>query len=185
MNVIRSQLINALESLVDESSDILAPWDTLGGTASAVRVGTSALTAALLRVKNLEDLHLKVAVAMLLVDYLCLDWPSEDLRVVIVDVISEALHVPGRLVLELRIAEHVADLLKVVRRFQAYKAFATVAFVFFILTTPLGTTQLVCGNLRIARASSALLREVRKVPRDDKVQVSQTCPNFKASRELL
>jgi uncharacterized membrane protein YedE/YeeE len=87
--------------------------------------------------------------------------------------------------LELRIAEHVADFLEVVRRFQAYKAFATIAFMFFILRTSLSTTQLVCGNLRIARASSALLREVGKVPRDDKIQVSQTCPNFKASRELL
>jgi hypothetical protein len=87
--------------------------------------------------------------------------------------------------LELRISEHVADLLEVVRRFQPYKAFTTIAFMFFILTTPLGTTQLVCGNLRIARASSALLREIGKVPRDDKVQVSQTCPNFKASREFL
>lgn len=76
---------------------------------------------------------------MLLVNDLCLDWASEDLRVVIVDVVSETLHILGWLVLELRIAEHVADLLKVVRRFQAYKAFTTVAFVFFILTTPFGS----------------------------------------------
>lgn len=185
MDVIGSQLINALESLVNESSHILAPWDTLGGAAGAVRVGAGALAAALLGVEDLEDLHLKVAVAMLLVDDLCLDWASEDLRVVIVDVVSEPLHVLRGLVLELRIAEHVADLLKVVRRFQAYKAFATIAFVFFILTTPLGTTQHVCGNLRVARASSALLREVGKVPGDDEVEVSQTCPNFEASRELL
>lgn len=160
MNVIRSQLINALESLVNQSSNILAPGDSLGLAAGAVRVGACALTAALLRVKNLVDLHLEVPVAMLLVDDLCLDWASEDLRVFIVNVVSKLLHVLCRLMLELRIAEHVADFLEVVRRFQPYKAFTTIAFMFFILTTPLGTTQLVCGNLRIARASSALLREV-------------------------
>jgi hypothetical protein len=122
---------------------------------------------------------------MLLVDDLCLDWPSEYLRVVIVNVVSERLHVFRRLMLELRIAEHVADLLKVIRRFQAHKSFTTLAFVLFILTTSLSTTHHVCGNLSVARASSTLLREVGKVPRDDKVQVSQTCPNFEASRELL
>jgi hypothetical protein len=88
VNVIRSQLINALESLVNQSSNILAPWDSLGLAAGAFRVGACALTAALLRIKNLVDLHLEVPVAMLLVDDLCLDWASEDLRVVIVNVVS-------------------------------------------------------------------------------------------------
>ena len=181
MNVIRIQLINALKSLVNKSSDILASRDSLGCTARTIRVGACALTTALLRVQNLKNLHLEVAVAMLLVDDLCLDWPSKDLRVVIVNVVSERLHVLRRLMLELRIAEHVADLLKVVRRFQAHKAFTTLTFLFFILTTSLRTSHQVCGNLSIARASSALLGEVGKVPRDDEVQVSQTCPNFKAS----
>ena len=101
MDVIRGQLINALQGLINKSSNILASWDPLGCTAGAIRVGACALTAALLGVKNLEDLHLKVAVAMLLVDDLCLDWPSEDLRVVIVNVVSERLHVLRGLVLEL------------------------------------------------------------------------------------
>jgi len=108
------------------------------------------LTAALPRVANLEDLHLKVAVTMLLVDDLCLDWAPEDLWVVIVDVVSEQLHVLRRLMLELRIAEHVADFLKVVRRFQANKSLTTITFVFLILTTSLSTAHHVGGNLSIA-----------------------------------
>lgn len=150
MYVIRSQFINALQGLVNQCSDILASWDPLGCTAGAIRVGACPLTAALPRVANLEDLHLKVAVAMLLVDDLSLDWAPEDLWVVIVDVVSEQLHVLSRLMLELRIAEHVADLFKVVRRFQANKSLTTIAFVFLILTTSLSTAHHVGGNLSIA-----------------------------------
>jgi hypothetical protein len=87
---------------------------------------------------------------MLLVDDLSLDWASEDLWVVIVDVVSEQLHVLSRLMLELRIAEHVADLLEVVRRFQANKSLTTIAFVFLILATSLSTAHHVGGNLSIS-----------------------------------
>ena len=52
--------------------------------------------------------------------------------------------------LELRIAEHVADFLKVVRRFQPYKPLTTIAFVLFILCASLSTTCHVCGNLSVA-----------------------------------
>ena len=150
MDVIRSQLINAPQGLINKSTNILASWDPLGCTAGAIRVGACALTAALPRVENLEDLHLEVAVAMPLVDDICLDRASEDLRVVIVDVVPEQLHVLRRLMLELRIAEHVADLLKVVRRFQADKSLSTIALVFFILTTSLCTSHHVCGSLSVA-----------------------------------
>ena len=150
MNVIRSQLINALQGLINKSTNILASWDPLGCTACTIRVGACPLTATLPRVENLEDLHLEVAVAMLLVDDLCLDWASEDLWVVIVDVVSEQLHVLRRLMLELRISEHIADLLKVVRRFQADKSFTAIALVFFILTASLCTSHHVCGSLSVA-----------------------------------
>jgi hypothetical protein len=75
------------------------------------------------------------------VDDFSLDTTTEDFRVIIINAISEVLHVLLRLMLEFRVAEHVADLLEVIRGFQPNESITSALVIIesagtiFIITT--------------------------------------------------
>jgi hypothetical protein len=73
------------------------------------------LAAAFLGVQDLEDLKMKVTVAVGLIDDLSLYWTAIDVRVLIVDVRTKGLEVLIGLILVLLVLEHVAYLFEVVR----------------------------------------------------------------------
>jgi hypothetical protein len=62
-----------------------------------------------------------MAVAMRPVNDLSLHWASLDLRIIIVDIVFECLHVSVRLSFEVVVSKHVADLFQVVWRLQTNK----------------------------------------------------------------
>ena len=192
MQLFSRELINPLHCFVNQGSNILASWNTLRSPTSAIRVSACTLAASLLWVKDLEDLNLKIAVATMRLIYdFCLNWSSEDFRVIIVDIISELLHILCRLMLVLRVAEHVADLLQMIRGLQPDKPLASTLLVsvppgdLLILNTSLGPGHQIGGSLSVPRSAAAFLREIREIARNNKVQISQPTPEVEAGRELL
>jgi hypothetical protein len=107
-------LINSAVNFVNESTNVLVSLVS-GNTSGTVRVGTCALAAAFLGVQDLEDLKMKVTVAVGLIDDLSLYWTAIDVRVLIVDVRTKGLEVLIGLILVLLVLEHVAYLFEVVR----------------------------------------------------------------------
>ena len=127
---------------------------------------------------------------MRFVDNFCLDAAAENLRIVIIDAVPELLHVLLRLMLEFRVAEHIADLLQMIRGLQSNEAI-TSALVFIestgsiLFISAFLTATEVRSDLSPARASPAFLRKVGEISRNDEIQVFEAVPQVEPGGELF
>lgn len=163
-------LIDFLKSIFQHCSQILVSLVSLI-VSFTVRFIISACS---LRVKYLKDFQLQVSISMRLVDNFALDRSFEYFRMVIVDVLFQVLHVLSRLTLEILIPEHVADLLQMIWRSQSNKSRSTIILIFIVHVS-------IVHVLSCYSSATCLLCQVRKVLRDYKCQVLDTCPKVKFS----
>lgn len=111
---------------------------------------------------------------MRLIYDLSLDWTSKDLGIVVVNVVSQMLHVFSGLMFKFRVSEHIADLFKVIRGLQANEAISS-AFVLnsaIFFFGPFLSTSQIGSNLGTAWTATTLLGKIWKVARNYEIQIS-------------